>query len=91
MNFYEVCSNEVTLSQLTQQPMAINTLCAIIGLLEIHTITNSTHTLTLGSYIDWVTFIMCVVINDVNFVLMRFITGSDSYHYVHSVHEVHTL
>ena len=28
--------------------MAINTLCAIMGLMETHTITNSTHTPTLG-------------------------------------------
>ena len=28
--------------------MVINTLCAIIGLMETHTITNFTHTLTLG-------------------------------------------
>ena len=28
--------------------MVINTLCAIIGLMGTHTITNSTHTLTLG-------------------------------------------
>ena len=53
---------------LIQQTMGINTLCAIIGLKKTHTITNSTHTLTLGRLwyiIDWLIFTMCVMINDV--------------------------
>ena len=37
--------------------MVINTLCAIMGLMEIHTIANSTHTLALGRL--WYIYHVC--------------------------------